>query len=222
MVDWAQRFDAPILLHEADRQWIQRWDPHIELWWGERCSLSDDLDLIRVGGHFPGGTVCRWAFFLVRARRPRWLIGVTSANHVAADHVAFHDAGDLGVADLAGDYRVAAPLQIAGGKRAAGLPRDSAHRWNQQQQPNDIRHETGNRDEPAGCEQQRGITHITRGQLPTREAVLGNVVAAVVPARWKSRNPRLSSESTPSIQAPARNTRHVSASSASCASTRGT
>jgi hypothetical protein len=60
MVDWAERFDARILLHEADREWITRRSPRIELWSGARHTVSDELELIRLGGHFEGGTVCLW------------------------------------------------------------------------------------------------------------------------------------------------------------------
>jgi hypothetical protein len=60
MVDWAERFDARVLLHEDDREWIMRPSPRIELWSGERLPLSDALELIRVGGHFPGATACLW------------------------------------------------------------------------------------------------------------------------------------------------------------------
>lgn len=61
MVDWAERFDARVLLHEADREWIMRPSDRIELWSGERLELSPSLELIRLGGHFPGGTVCLWS-----------------------------------------------------------------------------------------------------------------------------------------------------------------
>jgi hypothetical protein len=57
MVDWAHRFGCPVLLHEADREWIMRPDPAIELWSGETRELGDGLTLIRCGGHFAGGTV---------------------------------------------------------------------------------------------------------------------------------------------------------------------
>jgi hypothetical protein len=60
MVDWADRFDARILLHEADRDWVMRPSPRIELWSGDRFRLSDELELVRLGGHFAGGTVCTW------------------------------------------------------------------------------------------------------------------------------------------------------------------
>jgi hypothetical protein len=60
MVDWAERFDARILLHEADQAHIQRPSDRIELWSGDRCRLDDERELIRLGGHFAGGTVCLW------------------------------------------------------------------------------------------------------------------------------------------------------------------
>jgi len=60
MVEWAERLDARVLLHEADREHIMRPSPRIELWSGERLSVADGLELHRLGGHFEGGTVCRW------------------------------------------------------------------------------------------------------------------------------------------------------------------
>lgn len=60
MVDWAERFDARICLHEADRAWVMRPSKRIEFWSGERLRISDELELLRLGGHFDGGTVCLW------------------------------------------------------------------------------------------------------------------------------------------------------------------
>jgi hypothetical protein len=60
MVEWAERFDAKILLHEADRQWVMRRTDRIEFWSDERRAVSDELELVRLGGHFEGGTVCLW------------------------------------------------------------------------------------------------------------------------------------------------------------------
>ena len=57
MVEWAHRFECPVLLHADDRRWITRPDPAIELWEGETRDLGDGLTLIRCGGHFAGGTV---------------------------------------------------------------------------------------------------------------------------------------------------------------------
>lgn len=61
MVEWADRFDARILLHEADRSFVMRPSPRIELWQGERHRLSAECELIRIGGHFPGATILHWA-----------------------------------------------------------------------------------------------------------------------------------------------------------------
>ena len=60
MVEWADRFDARVLLHEDDRQWVMRPSERIEFWSGERRTISDDLELVRLGGHFEGATVCLW------------------------------------------------------------------------------------------------------------------------------------------------------------------
>lgn len=60
MVEWAEAFDARVLLHEADSRWIMRPDPRIELWSGDTRELWDGMTLIRAGGHFAGGTVLHW------------------------------------------------------------------------------------------------------------------------------------------------------------------
>lgn len=61
MIDWAIRFDAPIFLHEANRQWVMRPSERITFWSGETYPLVDDITLICLGGHFPGSTVLLWA-----------------------------------------------------------------------------------------------------------------------------------------------------------------
>ena len=60
MVEWAERFDAQILLHAADREWVMRKSPRIQFWEGGTLPLWDDLTLINCGGHFEGGTVLHW------------------------------------------------------------------------------------------------------------------------------------------------------------------
>ena len=60
MVEWARAFTAPIHLHAADKEWIMRRDPAIELWDGETKKLWDDLTPVRCGGHFEGGTVLHY------------------------------------------------------------------------------------------------------------------------------------------------------------------
>src|SRR4029077_1117688 len=63
MIEWAERFDAQIFLHAADRQWVMRpadAGSRIEFWEGKTLSLWDSLTLINCGGHFEGGTVLYW------------------------------------------------------------------------------------------------------------------------------------------------------------------
>src|SRR5262249_48657373 len=62
MVEWSRAFGGvPIHLHVADRQWIMRPDPVINLWEGDTLPLARGVTLIRCGGHFAGGTVLHWA-----------------------------------------------------------------------------------------------------------------------------------------------------------------
>ncbi len=61
MVDWSEALGGvPILLHEADRAWVQRPSPRIEFWSGDVLRLSNDVTLLRCGGHFPGNTALHW------------------------------------------------------------------------------------------------------------------------------------------------------------------
>ena len=60
MVEWAERFDAQIVLHESDCGHVMRPSERIEFWSGERYRLGPAHELVRLGGHFPGGTVCLW------------------------------------------------------------------------------------------------------------------------------------------------------------------
>jgi hypothetical protein len=61
MVEWARRFECPVLLHADDGRWVVRPDPVVQFWEGETRSLAHGLTLIRCGGHFAGGTVLHWA-----------------------------------------------------------------------------------------------------------------------------------------------------------------
>ncbi len=61
MVEWSEALgDVPILVHEADREWVLRSSPRVAFWSGDVNSLSDDVTLIRCGGHFPGSTGIHW------------------------------------------------------------------------------------------------------------------------------------------------------------------
>ncbi len=60
MVEWAREFDCPVWLHEDDREWVMRKDDAIRHWSGDTTCPFGDLTLIRLGGHFKGGTVLHW------------------------------------------------------------------------------------------------------------------------------------------------------------------
>lgn len=61
MVEWARAFGCPVLLHEADRDWVMRPDPCIRFWSGEAQEVVAGITLHRLGGHFPGGTILHHA-----------------------------------------------------------------------------------------------------------------------------------------------------------------
>ncbi|WP_407148853.1 MBL fold metallo-hydrolase [Bradyrhizobium sp. ORS 86] len=61
VADWSAAFDdAPVYLHGDDAQWVTRPYPSIVPWRGDSYRLSDDVLLVRTGGHFAGGTVLHW------------------------------------------------------------------------------------------------------------------------------------------------------------------
>jgi len=62
MVEWSRAFGGvPILLHAADREWVMQPDGAIEYWSGETKELWGGLTLLRLGGHYAGGTVLHGA-----------------------------------------------------------------------------------------------------------------------------------------------------------------
>jgi hypothetical protein len=61
MLEWSRALGGiPILLHASDRMWVTRPDPLVEHWDGETYDLPGGLTLLRLGGHFAGGTVLHW------------------------------------------------------------------------------------------------------------------------------------------------------------------
>jgi hypothetical protein len=61
MVEWSRAFgDAPVHLHEAERQWVMRPDSCIRFWEGRAHELRDGLKLVSTGGHFDGYQVLHW------------------------------------------------------------------------------------------------------------------------------------------------------------------
>ncbi len=58
-VEWADAFDARILIPTADQEWIQRPSPRVELWTDEVQPVPG-VTLARIGGHFDGAAVLHW------------------------------------------------------------------------------------------------------------------------------------------------------------------
>ena len=61
VADWSEAFGGvPVYLHGDDRQWVTRPHSSIVPWSGETHRISDEILLVRTGGHFAGGTVLHW------------------------------------------------------------------------------------------------------------------------------------------------------------------
>jgi glyoxylase-like metal-dependent hydrolase (beta-lactamase superfamily II) len=59
-VEWSRALGGvPVLVAEADVDWVQRPDPAIRTWTG-RHEVAPGLTLHQVGGHFPGSSVVHW------------------------------------------------------------------------------------------------------------------------------------------------------------------
>jgi glyoxylase-like metal-dependent hydrolase (beta-lactamase superfamily II) len=62
IVEWSRALgNVPVYLHAADGEWVPRPHPGIVFWQGETHELAPGLTLLRLGGHFPGGTVLHWS-----------------------------------------------------------------------------------------------------------------------------------------------------------------
>jgi len=60
-VEWSRRLGGvPVLVAEADRQWVARPDPVIRTWSG-RLEILPGVVLTQPGGHFPGSAVVHWS-----------------------------------------------------------------------------------------------------------------------------------------------------------------
>jgi glyoxylase-like metal-dependent hydrolase (beta-lactamase superfamily II) len=81
MVEWAEAFNAPILIHDADREWIRRPSQHITTWTGDRRRLSPTVELVHCPGHFPGSSVLHWT----AAPNQRRALLAGDSIHVTAD-----------------------------------------------------------------------------------------------------------------------------------------
>ena len=58
MVEWSHALgDVPVLIHEADREWVLRPDKRVQFWSADTLQPLVGVTLIRTGGHFPGAMV---------------------------------------------------------------------------------------------------------------------------------------------------------------------
>lgn len=61
VVDWSAAFgDVPVYLHGDDRAFVTRPHRAIVPWTGDSLAISDDISLVRSGGHFAGATMLHW------------------------------------------------------------------------------------------------------------------------------------------------------------------
>ena len=61
VADWSEAFGGvPVYLHGDDRQWVTRPHPSIVPWTEDSRPISDNITLVRTGGHFAGGTILHW------------------------------------------------------------------------------------------------------------------------------------------------------------------
>jgi glyoxylase-like metal-dependent hydrolase (beta-lactamase superfamily II) len=61
VADWSEAFGGvPVYLHGDDRAFVTRPHPAIVPWTGDSRRISDDILLVRTGGHFAGGTILHW------------------------------------------------------------------------------------------------------------------------------------------------------------------
>ncbi len=62
MLEWSRALGSvPVHLHVADRQWVMRGGPEVQFWEGDTKPLGPGLTLVRLGGHYDGGTVLHWS-----------------------------------------------------------------------------------------------------------------------------------------------------------------
>jgi glyoxylase-like metal-dependent hydrolase (beta-lactamase superfamily II) len=61
VADWSEAFGGvPVFLHGDDRAFVTRPHPAIVPWSGDHYRISEDVLLVRTGGHFVGATVMHW------------------------------------------------------------------------------------------------------------------------------------------------------------------
>lgn len=87
MVEWSRALGGmPIFLHAADRNWVMRPDRVVQFWDGDTHAIAPGLTLVRLGGHFAGGTVLHWADW---EQRRGVLLSGDILQVVPSGHVSF-------------------------------------------------------------------------------------------------------------------------------------
>ena len=62
MNEWADTFNCPVYIHEADAKCIVQKGDHIQLWPGDEMLLWDGMRIINIGGHFAGSSILHVPF----------------------------------------------------------------------------------------------------------------------------------------------------------------
>lgn len=83
MSSWGERFDCPVYVHEADKEWVQDPHPCLEFWSGASREILPGATIHNFGGHFPGNSV------LHLSEQKRLLAGDTVLVTFDRQHVSF-------------------------------------------------------------------------------------------------------------------------------------
>ncbi|KAK9375255.1 beta-lactamase-like protein [Lipomyces chichibuensis] len=60
-VEWAQAFNCPVYLAAVDKEWVMRLEPSVQHFFDDKnLKLAVDVEVVKVGGHFPGSLVLAW------------------------------------------------------------------------------------------------------------------------------------------------------------------
>lgn len=60
MVEWGRAFNAPVFVHEGDRQWAARSEAPVTFWAGDVRELISGVRILHCGGHFAGSAILQW------------------------------------------------------------------------------------------------------------------------------------------------------------------
>lgn len=70
-LEWAREFNCPVYLAEEDQEWINHddQDGHRQFVSGPSLEILPGVNVIKLGGHFPGSSALHWSKNLVSRRR---------------------------------------------------------------------------------------------------------------------------------------------------------